>query len=125
MIASTSFAILNAQLSARNAAGTMRQSVPYNLRHQLRLAHVTFRQLAAFGDVSLTRIRQVAGQSSVPYLTALDFQDAIEAVALRKAALAEQATVVAILPASWRKHVRVAAFGSVAWCAKQQRKAVA
>lgn len=121
----TTFATLNAQLSARNTAGTMRQSVPYNLARQLRLAGVTIRQLAAFADITLVRIREVRAMSQVPFLVALDFQDAIEAVAMRNAARVERAAIVAILPASWRKHVRAATFASPAWCAKQQRKAVA
>jgi len=121
----TTFAILNAQLSARQHADTMRQSVPYNLQRQLRLAGVTIRQLAAFMDTTLVRVREVRAMSQVPYLVALDFQDAIEGVALRNAARAERAAIVAILPASWRRQVRVATFASAAWCAKQRRQGVA
>ncbi len=110
MITLLTFAVLNSQLTDRMATGQASQPIRYNLRRQLRTAApgVTIREIAAHMQITLKRVREVGSLSQVPYLVALDFQDAIEAVAYRKAAQANRAALVAILPAAWRKHIRVA-----------------
>lgn len=77
----TTFAALNGilpRLTVADRAGSCR--IYYDLAAQMRVHKVTLRQLAERGDITLARIREIrdGDKYKVPFLTALDCQDAIE-----------------------------------------------
>lgn len=79
-------AALLGELSARRAHNTLSAPVRrFSLARQLRAARVTIREIAAELGVTLARVREVRTLSAAPYLVALDYVEAIERIADRKA----------------------------------------
>ena len=82
-IKATTFDALHQALPALARADNLRALIYYDLGKQMRAHKVTLRQLAAAGDLTLVRIREIlhGDKVNVPYITALDIQELIEMVA--------------------------------------------
>jgi DNA-directed RNA polymerase sigma subunit (sigma70/sigma32) len=96
------FQTLHSQLDTLRRTNRLHNRVTFDLAAQMRKRHVTIRQLAEQMDVTQQRVRQVRAARTVPFLTALDYQEALEAITRgRKLAMAK-----AKLPAALRPFVR-------------------
>lgn len=68
-------------IDVRMRRDELRTPMLYNLASELRRHRVTIRELKADMDVTLTRIREIRAMARVPFLIALDYQEAIERIA--------------------------------------------
>lgn len=98
----STMATLIDSFDARREAGTLTSKIIYNLARAMRANRVTIRQLAQRMGVTQKRVREVRAMRAVPYLVALDYQQAIEGVARDR----NQGLALDAVPKSWRLHLR-------------------
>lgn len=72
------FATLLQQLPAVQARNATQAPIAFDLKRAMRRHHVTIRELARRMQITHKRVRQVRAAAAVPFITALDFQEAVE-----------------------------------------------